>query len=127
MFNTMGDLLRQQSKKWSIRRDPRSGAWWVLDLWHESLAGLSPESEVPEDSPALTIIPADAFGALIAEADRLGVLTRIVGPKRPESVEEVPTPGGEKTFLGYKLRNKALDLVRDIVATQSADDLTRLD
>ena len=120
MFPGVGDLLKQQSKRWSVRYDQRSGAWNILDLWHDSLASLSPDAEIPVDSPALKVLSADAFNALIEEANRLGVLSRLVGPRPPvsESVD-VETPKQDKGYYHYQLCHEALEIIRQITAASS--------
>jgi len=111
-FEVVGDLLRQQSKRWAVQFKPKEGTWEILDLWHESLKSLVPDSPIPNDSPALTILPADAFDALIHEADRLGILAKVTG--RASSTLPLPTA---PTRSGDELvRLRALDLVREIVA-----------
>jgi len=125
MFNQLGDLLKQQSKRWAVKYDARSGAWHILDLWHESLASLTPESEVPIDSPALRVLSGDAFNALVEEANRLGVLARFVGPTaaRTKSGVEEPVKGESKEFYRFKVRMEALGIVRQIVALDTSSSL----
>jgi len=125
MFNQMGDLLHQQGKQYSVRYDPRSGAWHILNLWHDSLASLSPSDEVPIDSPALKILPADAFNALIEEANRLGVLARFVGPTivKPKSGEEASVKGSDKEFYRFKTTEHALDVIRQVVVSSNLQGL----
>ena len=125
-FEAMGDLLKQQAKHWAVRYDERTGSWEILDLWHLSLASLSPDDEVPDDSPALKILPADAFTTLLSEADRLGILTRWVGPKvrPPEEVKKIESEqvglevalkqaGGEASF-NYKIQLETIEAIRQV-------------
>ena len=129
MFNQMGSLLQQESKRWSARLDVKTGAWEILDLWSDSLKGLTPDDNVPDDSKALTVLPADAFNALVEEANRLGLLARLVGPPRPveEKREEreaspqagVPEKTGSPEYYTYDLNKRALEILRQIAVSSN--------
>ena len=123
-FENIGALLKQQGKRWSVRYDARSGAWHVLDLWSDSLASLTPESEVPIDSPALKVLPADAFNALMDEANRLGMLARLVGPSQPKAGEvAAPVKSGDKEFYRFKTTEHALDVIQKVVVASNLQGL----
>ena len=111
------------------------------------MASLSPDDEVPNDSPALRIISADTFDALLTEADRLGVLARWVGPRaRPQEEEkgkpeiEVVDLSGEEVapeiarakqaggedYFNYKIQLTAIESIKQIVAIGSTERLGSL-
>ena len=129
MFSEMGSLLQQESKRWSARLDVKTGAWEILDLWSDSLKGLTPEDNIPNDSKALTVLPADAFNALVEEANRLGLLARLVGPPKPteekeESRQKVEVPEesvgvDSQEFYTYDLNKRALEVLREITASSN--------
>lgn len=120
----VGESLRQGAQRWKARYNPTTGAWHLLDLWHESLASMSPDDAIPDGSPALRVVQADAFEAVLDEAKRIGVLSRWVGPPAPTSStasvegakissEAVSPPGKDNTValraLGTIERIVALD------------------
>ena len=99
-----------------------------MDLWSDSLKGLTPDDNVPDDSKALTVLPADAFNALVEEANRLGLLARLVGPPRPpeEKVErssKVEEPvlekEGSQEYYTYDLNKRALDIIHEIAVSSN--------
>ena len=57
--------------------DDTGKIWRILDLWHQSLKGLTSEDDVPDESPAVTILTEGAFIALMKEAGSLGLLSSI--------------------------------------------------
>lgn len=126
VFNQMGDLLQQESSRWKTRLDVRTGSWEILDLWHDSLKGLTPEDNIPDDSKALTVLPADAFNALVEEANRLGLLTRLVGPPKPPEEKEEGSPKveepekvGSQEYYTYDLNKQALEVLRQIAVSSN--------
>ena len=107
---------------------------------------MSPDDEIPSDSPALRIISADTFDVLLTEADRLGVLTKWVGPrarpqeevKKPEMEEPIPLfhegtspsivslkQAGNDAYFNYKIIMEAIQSIKSIVAIGSTERLAR--
>ena len=70
----MGNVLRERDQQYVANRDEKTQTWRILDTWHDDLRNLTPEDDVEDDSPALTILTEGGFIALIREAARLGVL-----------------------------------------------------
>lgn len=132
MAQGMGDLLKQTSKRWATKRDPRSGAWRIVDLWHDAIAAIGPDDEIPENCPALTILPADAFDSLISEADRLGLLVKYVGPagaknEKPYYPPETRYPqssGNSREAFNHEERMEGLKLLREIILPTHIDRFT---
>jgi hypothetical protein len=52
----------------------------VLDTWHDALKVLEPDEDVPDSSPAVTLMSEGAFLSLMKEASRLGVLENASAP-----------------------------------------------
>lgn len=137
-YDGVGDILKQSAPRWSVLRDARTGTWWILDLWHESLTSLNPDSEVPNDSPAYTVLPSDAFEKLITEAARLGFLQKALG-NAPPTFEGRDSPGVSPIPLPYPmvsnsadrdsyfLKKQALEAVTRIVGLHSTEELGNLD
>ena len=69
----IGNMLRERGEQYVANQD-NTGTWRVLDTWHDALKVLEPDEDVPDESPAVTIVKEGAFLALVKEASRLGVL-----------------------------------------------------
>ena len=69
----IGNMLRERGEQYVANQD-ETGTWRVLDTWHDALKVLEPDEDVPDSSPAVTIVKEGAFLALVKEASRLGVL-----------------------------------------------------
>ena len=69
----IGNMLRERGEQYVANQD-NTGTWRVLDTWHDALKVLAPDEDVPDESPAVTIVKEGAFLALVKEASRLGVL-----------------------------------------------------
>ena len=70
----LGNILRERDQQYVANRDDATQTWRVLDTWHDALTQIGPEDEIPDDSPAVTLISEGAFIAVVREASRLGVL-----------------------------------------------------
>jgi hypothetical protein len=60
--------------RYRISYDTKTGAFWILDCWHETVKNL-PDIEnavIPENSPAVIIISSEQANALIGEQIKLG-------------------------------------------------------
>jgi len=71
---SMGNLLRGRDQQYVASKDDVTNTWRVLDTWNDALTALQIEDEVPDDSPAVTVLTEGAFIALIKEAGRTGIL-----------------------------------------------------
>jgi len=68
-----------------------TGVWRIYDLWHDDLAQYSGlDDDIPDTSPAVTILSEGMFNAVINEADRLGILGKLknVTPEQDDKVLE---------------------------------------
>ena len=70
----LGSMLQGRDQQWVATKDTVTNTWRILDTWHESLKSMDVEDDVPDDSPAVTVITEGAFISLFREAARLGVL-----------------------------------------------------
>ena len=69
----IGNMLRERGEQYVANQDDK-GTWRILDTWNDALKILEPDEDVPDNSPAVTIMSEGAFLALMKEASRLGVL-----------------------------------------------------
>ena len=70
----LGGMLQGREQQWVASKDETTNTWRILNTWHESLKALDMEEDIPDDSPAVTVVTEGAFIALIKEAARLGVI-----------------------------------------------------
>ena len=69
----IGNMLRERGEQYVANQD-ETGTWRILDTWHDALKVLEPDEDVPDSSPAVTVMSEGAFLSLMKEASRLGVL-----------------------------------------------------
>ena len=67
------NMLRERGEQYVANQD-ETGTWRILDTWNDALKVLEPDEDVPDSSPAVTVMSEGAFLALMKEASRLGVL-----------------------------------------------------
>ena len=70
----VGIFLKERELQYTANKDETTNTWRILDTWHNDLVNLGPDDEIPDGSPAVTILTEGAFIALVKEASRLGVL-----------------------------------------------------
>tara|TARA_B100001113_G_scaffold326860_1_gene300071 strand:+ start:241 stop:693 length:453 start_codon:yes stop_codon:yes gene_type:complete len=70
----LGNMLQGRDQQWVASKDRVTNTWRILDTWHDSLKAMDVEDDIPDDSPAVTILTEGAFISLIREAARLGIL-----------------------------------------------------
>jgi hypothetical protein len=83
----IGNMLRERGEQYAANQDS-AGTWRVLDTWHDDLKVLEPDEDVPDSSPAVTLMSEGAFLALMKEASRLGVLENASAPSGASNEEE---------------------------------------
>ena len=70
----LGSMLKDREQQYVASKDENTRTWRILDTWSEELKNLGVDDEIPDDSPAVTILTEGGFIALIKEAARVGVL-----------------------------------------------------
>jgi len=70
----LGNMLQSRDQQYVASRDQTSNTWRILNTWHDDLKRLQVDDDVPDDSPAVTILTEGAFISLIKEAARSGIL-----------------------------------------------------
>ena len=70
----LGGMLQGREQQWVATKDETTNTWRILNTWHDSLKSMDPEEDIPDDSPAVTLVTEGAFIALFREAARLGVI-----------------------------------------------------
>ena len=70
----LGNTLQGREQQYVASKDETTKTWRVLDTWNDALKQVQVEDEIPDDSPAVTVLTEGAFIALVKEAARVGVL-----------------------------------------------------
>jgi len=93
MPNTLGEDMKGFVDRYSIDFDGNTKTWRILDFKHPEASKLPPldqlDIDVPDDHPAMTVLPELMFAKLISEAVRIGELSpSIVGIRSDKVVNE---------------------------------------
>ena len=103
----LGGMLQGREQQWVASKDETTNTWRILNTWHESLKALDMEEDIPDDSPAVTVVTEGAFIALIKEAARLGVIENAsFGGNADEYEAELPAKDAVINELRNELSSK---------------------
>ena len=135
----IGNMLRERGEQYVANQD-NTGTWRVLDTWHDALKVLEPDEDVPDESPAVTIVKEGAFLALVKEASRLGVLQNASMADNDELnnqiinfQEQIVNLQTEKEELmkkaqrteSFELKTQALGAVLKLAAMSDMDEILK--
>ena len=136
----IGNMLRERGEQYVANQDD-TGTWRVLDTWHDALKVLEPDEDVPDNSPAVTMMSEGAFLALMKEASRLGVLenaSSLLGNEELNTQirdlqEQIVTLQTEKANLSkkaqrsesFELKQQALGAVLKLAAMSDMDEILK--
>ena len=138
----IGGMLRERGEQYVAHRD-LAGTWRILDTWHDALGRLDPDSDVPDDHEAVTILSEGAYHSLTKEAARIGVLKgaafaenealeenlRIVEAKLEAALEankELKAEvGKEPPSETYMLKESALQAIIRVAALEDISSITK--
>ena len=98
----LGNLLQGRDQQYVAAKDEITNTWRVLDTWHVSLKTTEVEDDVPDDSPAVTVLTEGAFIALIKEAAMTGMLENAYLNADTDSIE-IDQLNGELMEMKEKL------------------------
>lgn len=136
----IGNMLRERGEQYAANQD-ENGTWRILDTWNDALKVLEPDEDVPDTSPAVTMMSEGAFLALMKEASRLGVLENASSPLGNEELdtqirdlqEQIVTLQTEKANLSkkaqrsesFELKQQALGAVLKLAAMSDMDEILK--
>ena len=136
----IGNMLRERGEQYVANQD-ETGTWRILDTWHDALKVLEPDEDVPDSSPAVTVMSEGAFLSLMKEASRLGVLenaSSLLGNEELNTQirdlqEHIVTLQTEKAELSHKaqrtesfeLKQQALGAVLKLAAMSDTDEILK--
>lgn len=136
----IGNMLRERGEQYAANQD-ENGTWRILDTWNDALKVLEPDEDVPDTSPAVTMMSEGAFLALMKEASRLGVLenaSSLLGNEELNTQirdlqEQIVTLQTEKANLSkkaqrsesFELKQQALGAVLKLAAMSDMDEILK--
>ena len=136
----IGNMLRERGEQYVANQD-EAGTWRVLDTWHDALKVIEPDEDVPDSSPAVTVMSEGAFLSLVKEASRLGVLenaSSLLGNEELNTQirdlqEHIVELQSEKEDLmvkarrsdAFELKHKAMGAVLKLAAMQEMDEILK--
>ena len=136
----MGNMLRDRDVQYVASKDETTHTWRILNTWSDELKNLQVEDEVPDDSPAVTVLTEGEFIALVKEAARLGVLEHANFSADVDTTElddmisdrdkEISTLQGQLDQVvdhseEYDLKEKAMDAIIKLVSLQDVANLSK--
>ena len=113
----MGNMLRERDSQYIATRDEGTQTWRILDTWHDTLREMSPEDDVEDDSPAVTVLTEGGFIALVKDASRLGILQNATSsfiPVDTRTEEDYVEVNNEKDEELAKMREKIVKYEEEI-------------
>ena len=138
----IGGMLRERGEQYVAHRD-LSGTWRLLDTWNNELGQLDPDSDVPDDHEAVTLLSEGAFHSLTREAARIGVLKgaafaenaaleenlQLVQAKLEAALDankEIKVEVGKEPLSEtYMLKESALEAIIRVAALEDISALTK--
>lgn len=114
----IGNMLRERESQYVATKDESTQTWRILDTWHDALREMNPEDDVPDDSPAITVLTEGGFIALVKEASRLGVLQNATSsfiPIDTRNEEDYPDKIQEKDEELAEMQKKVVKYEEEIV------------
>ena len=69
----IGNMLAANEARYVAVQD-ETQVWRILDTWHDDIKTMDPDSDIPDESPAVSVLTDGQVVALIKEAGRLGIL-----------------------------------------------------
>jgi len=144
----IGNMLAANEQQYVALRDEATNTWRILNTWHDDIRSLDAESDIPDESPAVTVFSEGQFIALIKEAGRVGVLANAsfgTGEAELESAildkdkeilelqEKILVLENEKSQVirdsshteDYELKEKAMDNILKLVSMQDMSNLSK--
>ena len=142
----IGSMLDGMDQQYVATKDEK-GTWRILNAWHDEVKMMNAEEDVPDDSPAVTVLTEGEFIALIKEAARAGVLENAnfgTGEAELEAIildkdqeiqklhEDILKLKEEKSEVvrdtshteQYKLKEKAMESILKMVSISDMANLT---
>lgn len=137
MFDT---FARELGVQYFAKRDDK-GTWRIINLFHPDLKNFNElEDDLPDDSPAVTVLTEGAFLALMKEAGRMGMAQQLdvetgnfnvsteaydkLVDEKKELEEKLLKEKGEKSTEEFRLANQKLTVIYELAKEGLLDEST---
>jgi hypothetical protein len=145
----LGNMMAESGQQYVALKD-EAGTWRVLNTWHEDLKSMNADDDIPDESPAVTVLSEGQFIALVKEAGSQGVLENVNFTSDVDTAElehqieskdieidrlraELDKTNGEKQKIErvashseeFELKEKAMDNILKLVSMQDMTKLSR--
>ena len=145
----LGNMMAESGQQYVALKD-ETGTWRVLNTWHEDLKSMNADDDIPDESPAVTVLSEGQFIALVKEAGSQGVLENVNFTSDVDTAEleheieskdieidklraELDKTNGEKQKIErvashseeFELKEKAMDNILKLVSMQDMTKLSR--
>lgn len=108
-------VLASEFPRYRVIYNREQDLWRILDLQHEALFGINdPDADIPDNSPALKILPGLAVRAMLEEMKRLGMDGGITITPVPANVTPMIDP--------TELKKEAMAKIAEIVDKATPED-----
>ena len=119
-----GEQLRQRTQQFAVKYDEVSHIWRILDTWNKSLEALQATDEIPDDHPAMVLLPMAAMIETVRVAEELNLLEHMFGGVSEDELAEVEgrLAASEATVKTLK---EQLDLARTSKPDSSEPEIVK--
>jgi len=108
-------------ERYRILYERSTGAFKILDTWHESVKNLPDlTEEIPDDSPAVKILNTLEVNSLMGELERMGWLKKFLPENSPISIANVTPPPVSKT-----IHEVAIENIKKVVETKADEGVLK--
>jgi hypothetical protein len=75
----LADYKEEVPERYKISFNRMQGAFYIMDMWHDSVRNLPVDADVPDNSPAMKVITSLEVNALLGELKKMGWLDKLFG------------------------------------------------
>tara|TARA_R100000808_G_scaffold10395_1_gene27627 strand:- start:4062 stop:4541 length:480 start_codon:yes stop_codon:yes gene_type:complete len=111
-----GEQLRQRTQQFAVKYDEASHIWRILDTWNKSLEALQATDEIPDDHPAMVLLPMAGMIEVVRVAEELNLLEHMFGGVSEDELAEV-----EERLAASEATVKTLKEQLDLARTSKPD------
>jgi hypothetical protein len=113
----MADYLHEVPERYRITFDRLKGAFFILDMWHDSVKNLPPDATLADDSPAMKVINELEVNALIGQLKNMGWLDKFIGP--------IQNTVNESNFKVKTIQEVSIENITAIVQSNKDESVTK--
>jgi hypothetical protein len=121
----MADYTKEVPERFRINFNRMQGAFYILDMWHETVRSLPGDAVIPDNSPAMKIVSSLEVNALLGTLKEMGWLDKLVESTGPitqsssfKSLQEISMENITAIVQSDKdagVTKEAISAIRDIM------------